>query len=143
MISCSPRSNRSALTLVEILVVITVLVVIAAIAIPRFRALSAQSGKSALTNTDLTLVRTAVASFRTDTGYYPLKLSDLTVASSEALSTPNTGIDSAGVRQPISAANFHGPYLQSVPSDPVSGNALNYSTANGTVGEVTSDSTGN
>ena len=138
----SIRSRRAAFTLIELLVVMVVLVIIAAIAIPKFYARNEQSKEAAL-HSDLTLLRDGIASFQADTGYYPLKLSDLTVATSATLSTPNTGIDINAAHQTIVATNFHGPYLQAVPTDPVSGNAFNYSVAAGTVGNVTSSAAGN
>jgi type II secretion system protein G len=138
----SIRNRRSAFTLIELLVVMVVLVIIAAIAIPKMYARGEQSKESAL-HSDLALVRNAIASFQADTGYYPLKLTDLTVLTSATLSTANTGVDSTGAHQTIVATNFHGPYLQSLPTDPVSGNAFTYSVASPTVGNVTSSAAGN
>jgi len=138
----SIRTRQSAFTLIELLVVMVVLVIIAAIAIPKFYSRGEQSKEAAL-HSDLTLVRNAIASFQADTGYYPLKLSDLTATTSAGLSTANTGVDSTGAHQTIVATTFHGPYVQSVPNDPVSAKALTYSVASPTVGNVTSSAAGN
>jgi general secretion pathway protein G len=136
------RNKRIGFTLIELLMVMVVLAVIAAIVIPKFYDRHKQAKEAAL-KSDLKVLRNAIASFQADTGYYPLTLNDLTAANSAALSTANTGIDSTGASQTISSTDYHGPYVQTVPNDPVSGSALTYSTKSGTVGNVTSSATGN
>ncbi len=129
--------RRRGFTLVELLVVIVVLAVLAAIVLPKFMDSSTRSRESALMS-DLKLLRNAVATFQTDTGTYPA-----TMAGLAATSAPATGLDKAGVAANITATDWHGPYVQSVPNDPVSGNAFTYATASPNVGKVTSSATGN
>ncbi len=121
----------------ELLIVIVIIAVLAAIAIPKFSNSNLRSRESSL-KSDLKICRDAVQNFYTDTTYYPS-----TLAALAATSAPATGKDSSGADQTITASNWHGPYLQSVPNDPVSGSAFTYSTASGTVGNVTSSASGN
>ena len=131
------KRGRRGFTLVELLVVIVVLAVLAAIVLPKFMN-SGTRGKESALKTDLKLLRNAVTLFHTDTGVYPASLAALA-----ATTAPGTGLDSTGTSASITATDWHGPYLESVPNDPVSGSALNYSTASGTVGKVTSSASGN
>ncbi|RYG22751.1 prepilin-type N-terminal cleavage/methylation domain-containing protein [bacterium] len=125
-----------AFTLVELLIVIVVLAVLAAIVIPKF-ADSSSRGKESSLKANLKIVRNAVELFKNDTGAYPAALSDLS-----ASSAPASGKDSAAATKTITAGDFKGPYLSSVPNDPVSGSALTYSVASGTVGKVSASATG-
>lgn len=126
------RRGRLGFTLVELLVVIVVLAVLAAIVLPKFMNSSKRSKESAL-RSDLKLLRNAVSLFQTDTGYYPANLADLA-----ATSAPAKGLDSTGALKDIAAADWHGPYVQEVPNDPVSNAAFTYGTAAPDVGKVTS-----
>lgn len=123
---------RRGFTLVELLIVIIVIAVLAAIAIPKF-ANSSQRGKESALKADLKVLRNAVDLFKTDTGAYPGSIADLA-----ATSAPANGKDSAGANKAINASDWRGPYLQSVPTDPISDAAYTYSTAAGTVGKVSS-----
>lgn len=135
------RKRHTAFTLIELLMVMVVLAVLAAIVIPKFMSRNQQAKEAALKG-DLKILRNAVAAFQADTGYSPMVLSDLTAATTSALSTPNSGLDTTGATQTLTGV-FHGPYLQgTVPNDPVANAAFNYSTASGTVGNVTSSATG-
>jgi general secretion pathway protein G len=134
--------KKSGFTLVELLMVMVVLVVIAAIVIPKFYSRGQQSKEAAL-HSDLSLLRNSIASFQADTGYYPLTLADLTATTSAGLSTANKGDDSTGTNQTIVSTSFHGPYVTTVPNDPVAAAAFTYSVTSGTVGNVTSSATGN
>lgn len=129
--------RRRGFTLVELLVVIVVLAVLAAIVLPKFMNSSQRSKESAL-KSDLKLLRNAVNLFFTDTGAYPKTLSDLT-----ATSAPAKGMDSAGADKTITASDWHGPYLDAVPNDPVSGSAFTYGATSPNVGKVTSSASGN
>lgn len=131
------RDRSGGFTLVELLVVIVVLAVLAAIVLPKFVDSSRRSKEAAL-RSDLKLYRNAISLFHTDCDSYPAALSDLAVTSA-----PATGKDSAGNDKAIVAANWHGPYVQAVENDPVSGAAFTYSTTNPTVGKVTSSAAGN
>lgn len=137
MLSKGRMRARSGFTLVELLIVIVILAVLAAIAIPRFMN-SGQRSKDASLKSDLKLVRNAVQIFQADTGAYPASLAAL--ANTAA---PASGLDSAGVAKSINASDWRGPYIQAVPTDPVSGGALKYGTDPGSVGLVISTAAGN
>lgn len=130
------RRNSKGFTLVELLVVIVVLAVLAAIVLPKFMDSSKRSKESAL-KSDLKLLRNAIDLFRADTGLYPAQLSDL--AASEK---PANGLNTDGTTGTINAGDWHGPYLQEVPLDPITGEAnWTYSTTSGSVGKIHSAST--
>jgi len=128
MSSIRQRIARKAagFTLVELLVVIVVLAVLAAIVLPKFMD-SGQRSKEAALKSDLKLLRNAVTLYKTDTGLYPTSLADLAAATAPAQGNNGTA-DVA-----LTAANWHGPYLQAVATDPVSGNAFTYTKTAGTV----------
>lgn len=127
------RRRTGGFTLVELLVVIVVLAVLAAIVLPKFMDSGQRSKESAL-KSDLKLVRNAISLFKTDTGLYPITLANL--SDSVAPSQGHNGTAEVD----LTATNWHGPYLQSVANDPVSGAALTYDK---TKGAVTSSATGN
>ncbi len=131
------RKSRKGFTLVELLVVIVVLAVLAAIVLPKFVGAGTRSKESAL-KSDLKLIRNAITLFYNDTGAYPASLAALA-----ATTAPASGLAPDGTTKAINAADWHGPYLDSIPNDPVSGSAFIYSTADGSVGKVTSSATGN
>ena len=125
------RRGKLGFTLVELLVVIVVLAVLAAIVLPKFMNSSARSKESAM-KSDLKLMRNALSLFQADIGKYPSALADLA-------ETDKTKVkDSAG--NVVSATDWHGPYIDSVITDPISGAAFTYSSA---TGKVTSSATGN
>jgi len=128
--------GRRGFTLVELLVVIVVLAVLAAIVLPRFIG-AGQRSKEAALKSDLKLFRNAISMFQTDTGYYPKTLADLAVTAA-----PAKGLDSAGTEQAIIAADWHGPYIQDVPTDPINSAAFDYKVASPDVGKVASTATG-
>jgi general secretion pathway protein G len=134
------RKDRKGFTLVELLVVIVVLAVLAAIVLPKFLG-AGQRSKEAALKSDLKILRNAVSLYLTDTGAYPAALSDL--ASTSAIAS---GLDSTGASKSITAADWNGPYVESVPNDPVGGSAFTYhtdTTGGHKVGEVRSSATGN
>ncbi|HLK15779.1 MAG TPA: prepilin-type N-terminal cleavage/methylation domain-containing protein [Fimbriimonadaceae bacterium] len=134
------RNNRigrsSGFTLVELLIVIIVIAVLAAIAIPRFINSSARSKEASL-HSDLKLVRDAIERFHSDTSVFPPSLDALS-----STIAPSTGLDATGASVGINAPDFHGPYVASVPLDPVSASGLNYSVTAGSVGAVSSSASG-
>jgi general secretion pathway protein G len=131
------RNRRFGFTLVELLIVIVIIAVLAAIALPRFMD-SGQRSKEASLRSDLKLVRNAIEVFHTDTSAWPATLADLA-----ATTPPASGKDNTGASLTIYATDFHGPYLRTVPSDPVAGAAFTYSITSPTVGAVTSSAAGN
>lgn len=132
------KANRQGFTLIELLVVIVVIAVLAMIVIPRFTD-SGKRSKEASLRSDLSQLRSAVATFQTDTGAFPATLNDLTVAVA-----PATGLSAAGTSTAIAAGDWHGPYLTNgLPTDPVSNAAFTYTITGATTGKVSSSATGN
>lgn len=127
------RKEKVGFTLIELLVVIVVLAILAAIVLPKFMD-SGKRSKEAALKSDLKLIRNAITLFKTDTDLYPLTLADLA-----ATSAPAKGSDGSADAS-LTASTWHGPYLQSVPTDPVSSAALTYTKTTGT---VSSSATGN
>lgn len=121
--------RRKGFTLVELLVVIVVLAVLAAIVLPKFMDSSTRSKESSL-RTDLKLMRNAISMFQADIGKYPDTLADL-AQTDKALVKGNDGTV-------VSGTDWHGPYLETVPTDPVGGAALTYTKATGKVASSTS-----
>ncbi len=128
---------RSGFTLMELLIVIVVIAVLAAIALPKFGNASTRSREASLRG-HLRELRRASESFANDTGAYPAQLSDLTKETA-----PAAGVDRDGSSRVISAADWHGPYIQTINPDPVSGTDFSYSLTSPTVGRVTSSASGN
>lgn len=132
------KRARQAFSLIELMIVIVIMAVLAAIIIPKFQDQSRRSKEAAL-KSDLSQVRTALATFQADTGFYPKLLTDLAVTTA-----PTQGYDSAAALQTVTAANWHGPYITgSLPSDPVSNSAFTYTITSPGVGNVASSATGN
>lgn len=131
------NNKRSGFTLVELLIVIVIIAVLAAIALPRFMD-SGQRSKEASLKADLKLVRNALELFKNDTGAWPAQLSDLTVTAA-----PAAGKDNAGASKNISATDFKGPYLRTIPNDPIANSAFTYSTTSPNIGVVSSSASGN
>src|SRR5438128_2208020 len=126
-----------AFTLVELLIVIIIIAVLAAIAIPKF-ANSGSRSKEASLKSDLKLYRNALELYHNDCSAWPTTLADLAVASA-----PANGLDDTGGTKAIVAADWKGPYVQSIENDPVSGNALTYTVTGASTGKLASSATGN
>jgi len=131
MFSRNESKRRSGFTLVELLVVIVVLAVLAAIVLPKFMNSSARSKESSL-RSDLKLLRSAVNAFNADTGKYPNSLADLAESDKTKVKIADGTV--------VSPTDWHGPYVETVPTDPISGSAFTYDPA---AGKVTSSATGN
>ena len=129
------RNIKKGFTLVELLIVIIIIAVLAAIAIPKFSSSSQRSKESSL-RANLKLVRNAIDLFRADTGAYPANMAGLTTS-------PTSGLNASAGTCTIAATDWRGPYLQTVPNDPVSGAAMTYGTSATDVGTVKSSMTGN
>jgi type II secretion system protein G len=130
--ACSVPGRWSAFSLVELLIVIIVIAVLAAVAIPRIAHNGGRSKESAL-RADLRHYRNAVQLFWSDCGAYPATLADLA-----ATSPPANGLDPSGASVPILPANWKGPYISLLATDPISGAAYFYGTASPDVGKVRS-----
>jgi len=100
------NQKRRAFTLVEILLVMTIIAILAALVIPKMVGRSEQARNTAA-RADISSIKTALDAFEVDNGFYPKSIQDL-------------------VTVPSNAKNWHGPYLEKVPSDPW-GNAYAYS----------------
>ena len=122
-------------TLVELLIVIIIIAVLAAVAIPKFANSGNRSKESAL-RAELRQMRNAVELFRNDTGAFPAALADLA-----ATSPPAQGKNADGTNRAISGADYKGPYLSAINSDPTNGSAFDYSVTSGSVGRVKSANT--
>ena len=134
------RFVRRGFTLIEMLVVVVVIAILAAIVLPKFQDQSRRSKESAL-KSDLAQIRSSVATFQADTGYYPKALADLAASSAAGVSG---AYDASGAAQTITATDWHGPYITgTIPNDPVSSSAFTYSVASPTVGKVSASATGN
>ena len=97
---------RRAFTLVEMLLVVTIIGILAALVIPKIVGRSEQARATAA-HADLSAIKTALDAFEVDNGYYPKSLQDLVAA-------------------PSNAKNWHGPYLDKLPSDPWGNNYTYY-----------------
>ncbi len=124
------KRPKTGFTLVELLVVIVVLAVLAAIVLPKFMDSSVRSKESAL-KSDLKLVRTAISLFQADIGKYPNSLADLAESDVSKVKDKDGAV--------VTAGDWHGPYLDSVITDPVSGQAFTYAK---NTGKVTSSASG-
>lgn len=131
------RNGKKGFTLMELLIVIIVIAVLAAIALPKFVNSGARSKEAAL-KSNLKIYRNAITLFTNDTGAYPA-----TLAALAATSAPASGLDATGATKSINATDWKGPYVQTIAPDPVSGSAVTYSVATGTVGNVSSSASGN
>ncbi|MHB9036217.1 MAG: type II secretion system protein [Armatimonadota bacterium] len=122
------RQGRRGFTLVELLVVVVVLAVLAAIVLPKFMD-SGKRSKESAQKSDLKIIQNAVQLFYTDTSNYPATLDDLTQADGTTVKVFNGTADVALA----TASDYHGPYLQEVPNDPVKNVAFTYTKATGKV----------
>lgn len=90
-----------AFTLIEMLLVITIIGILAALVIPKMVGRSEQARQTAA-QADISGIKTALDAFEVDNGYYPKGkngLGDL-------------------IQQPRDVRNWHGPYLEKLPTDP-------------------------
>jgi general secretion pathway protein G len=107
MRNSNSRSIRhSAFTLVEMLLVVTIIGILAALVIPKIVGRSEQARVTAA-HADIAAIKTALDAFEVDNGFFPKNLTDLVAA-------------------PGNAKNWHGPYLEKVPSDPWGNNYVYY-----------------
>jgi general secretion pathway protein G len=90
---------RRAFTLVEILLVVVIIGILAALVIPRIAGSSERARVTAATTDINGGIKSALGQYEVDNGFFPKSLQDLLV-------------------QPNNAKNWHGPYLDRLPSDP-------------------------
>ena len=91
--------HASAFTLVEMLLVVTIIGILAALVIPRIVGVSERSRVTAAQADIQGGIKSALGQYEVDNGFFPKSLQDLMVA-------------------PSNAKNWHGPYLDKLPTDP-------------------------
>jgi len=98
-IAVQKNQLHRAFTLVEILLVVVIIGILAALVIPRIAGSSERARVTAATTDINGGIKSALGAYEVDNGFYPKSLQDLLV-------------------QPGNAKNWHGPYLDRLPSDP-------------------------
>lgn len=100
-INCGLRSAEKArgFTLVEMLLVVTIIGILAALTIPRIVGRTEQARITAAQADINGGIKSALGQFEVDNGFFPKSMQDL-------------------LTQPSNAKNWHGPYLDKMPSDP-------------------------
>jgi general secretion pathway protein G len=93
----SPIEN--AFTLVEMLLVVTIIGILAALVIPKIVGRGEQARQTAASADINGGIKSALGQYEVDNGFFPKSLQDL-------------------IAQPANAKNWHGPYLDKMPSDP-------------------------
>ena len=126
-----------AFTLVELLIVIVILGVMAAVVVPKFQDASLRGRESSL-RANLILIRVAIERSIADTDLMPQDLADLA-----ATTEPGLGVDTDNNKVPFGAGDWRGPYLDSIPQDPVSNSAWYYEVSTKLRYTVRSDAPGN
>ena len=96
---------RKGFTLVELLIVVVIIAVLASVAIPKFMDSQRRSLESSVRE-QIHILRNAIASFNSDTGWWPASLDDLA-----ATSAPATAINGGGQPKSLDASTWHGPYI--------------------------------
>ena len=123
------RTNRKGFTLIEILIVVIILGILAAIVIPQFTNASKEAKQSALV--------TMVQSLRSQIALYKLQHNDNLpnlVANWDQLTLFT---DLAGATSATKVGNFvYGPYMQSVPKNPLVAAADASTVLNGTTAQA-------
>lgn len=115
------RAAKKGFTLVEILIVVIILGILAAIVIPQFTEASSEARVSSVM-TNLQTIRSQLLLYKTQhKEVYPGSASDATVFGDQM--TQYTDADGAISATP-DAAHPYGPYLQSVPANPISGSKV-------------------
>jgi general secretion pathway protein G len=90
---------ENAFTLVEMLLVVTIIGILAALVIPKIVGRGEQARLTAAQADINGGIKSALGQYEVDNGFFPKSLQDL-------------------VTQPSNAKNWHGPYLDKVPTDP-------------------------
>lgn len=100
-INCGLRGAEKArgFTLVEMLLVVTIIGILAALTIPRIVGRTEQARITAAQADINGGIKSALGQFEVDNGFFPKSMQDL-------------------LTQPSNAKNWHGPYLDKMPSDP-------------------------
>lgn len=116
---------RRGFTLIELLIVIIVIAVLAAIALPKFVDSGLRSKETSL-KANLKILRMAYERFVQDTGAAPRTLEALTRTTAPSHGFDPDILDNGNGNQPIRSADWHGPYLDSLPQDPIANDDFSY-----------------
>ena len=100
------QHRNRAFTLVEMLLVVTIIGILAGLVIPGLIHRSEDARKIRVT-ADIAGIKTAIATFDVDNGFFPKSLQDL-------------------LQQPSNTKNWKGPYLEKPPMDPWSNPYIYY-----------------
>lgn len=129
------NAEKRGFTLVELLVVMVVLAVLAAVVLPKF-VNSSTRAKEAELKTNLRLARDAIERFHNDVGLWPNGTDDL-------VNCPETALDNTGNDVNVNPSNWHGPYLESRPFDPIGYCYLGIDNTPPNMGKIYSEASGN
>lgn len=121
--------DKPTFSIVELLVVVVALAVVSAVLLPKMMC-SNTRGKEIALRSDLKMLRGAIQAFYVDTGHYPCALRDLA-------ETDVTQVRVSGGRK-VPKADWYGPYIETVPNDPVCGGGFRYLQTTGKVSSATS-----
>lgn len=111
----SQFSSRTGFTLIELLVVISIISVLAALLMANFIGVR-QRGRDAQRKSNLYQIQSALEIYRSDNGNYP---------------NPSLA-PSPGCGKGVSISNGTTTYMNSIPCDPLTGNAFKYTSTDGT-----------
>lgn len=121
--------SKPAFTIIELLAVVVALAVLSAVLLPKLMDSSTRSKEIEL-KSNLKMLRNAIGAFHVDTGRYPRHLRDLA-------ETDVTKVMVSGGERVVKK-DWYGPYVESVPHDPVSGGPFRYDDQTGKVCSGTS-----
>ncbi len=130
--------KKRGFTLMEIMAGLLIMSIIMAISVPSMRGMANRSKENALKQS-LYNVRFALARVREDSGGYPLQLTDLTLRTAPANLYNDSGVSTPNANP----SRWRGPYLFTIPNDPVSGSSYTYSVSSSGLLNLKSSATGN
>ncbi len=120
--------RRLGFTLVDVLITVIIVGVLASVVIPKLQDAQVRARYAARAAL-IDIYNRAAARYQTDTDLFPTSLEDLA-----ATSAPPNGLLPSGVRVPLRAALWRGPYVSAVQNDPVTGRAFLYTTSGSAIG---------
>jgi len=120
--------RRRGFTLVDVLITVIIVGVLASVVIPKFQDAQVRA-RYAARATLISIYNRAAARYQTDTDLFPTSLEDLA-----ATSAPPNGLLPSGVRAPLRATLWRGPYVSAIQHDPVTGRPFVYMTSGSVIG---------